>query len=399
MRQISVGCFEPTATILEYVTDVVGSGRLSYGPYSKALEEEFAYIHDSRYGVLSASGTDSLRAALHALKIRYGWVDGSEVIVPATTFVATINIVWQLGLKPVLVDVENDHFCIDVQMVQQAITTDTVAIIPVNLLGQPANLSDLEYISEVYDLSVVEDSCETMFVRHMGEPVGTWSDIGVFSFYMAHLITAGVGGIAITQDQDLAEEMRSLVNHGRVPVYTSIDDDDGLTGDALEKMIRSRYEFISPGYSSRITELQAAVALPQLLNYEDMLARRYAIASRLTAGLGRHAHRLQLPAEREQGEHAYMMYALRLLDGVDKWPLMLHLEKNGIETRELLPIVNQPMYAGLVQQAEEEYNNLAVSKDLIKTAFYIGCHQGMTDADADYVCEVVDDFFRYDFFR
>jgi len=346
------------------------------------------------YAVLSASGTDSLRVALHALKLRYGWPDGSEVIVPATTFVATINVVWQLGLMPVLVDVEDDHFCIDVQEVQRAITADTVAVIPVNLLGQAANLSDLEYISEVYDLSVVEDSCEAMFVRHMGDPVGCWSDIAAFSLYMAHLITAGVGGISITRDKDLADEMRSLVNHGRKPVYISIDDDDGLEDEALEEMIRARYAFIEPGYSSRITELQAAIALPQLRDYEDMLARRYAVASRLTAGLRQHVGSLQLPAEREQGEHAYMMYAIRMRDGVDKWPLMLHLEKNGIETRELLPIVNQSMYMGLVQQAEREYSDLPVSWDLIRTGFYIGCHQGMSDADADYVCEVIDEFFQ-----
>jgi len=393
-REVGVGFFESTPEMVSNLTSVLRSGRISYGPYSKALEKQFAALHDSDYGVLSASGTDSLRVALHALMIVHDWQPGSEVIVPATTFVATINVVSQLGLAPVLVDVEPDYYCMDVKAAANAVNRDTVAILPVNLLGQAADLYWLQEIAFDNNLCMVEDSCEAMFVNHDGASVGTWGDVGAFSFYMAHLITAGVGGISITSDEELADIMRSLVNHGRSPVYTSIDDDDGLTGDELVEMIRKRYAFIHPGYSSRITELQAAIALPQIHNYPDMMARRYAVASRLTAGLSKHARRLQLPAEREAGEHAYMMYGLKTLKGESKWPLMKHLEENGIETREMLPIVNQRMYAPLVATAIKRGENLDVSKDLIKTGFYIGCHQGMSDEDVDYVCEVVDDFYR-----
>jgi dTDP-4-amino-4,6-dideoxygalactose transaminase len=392
-REVSVGYFEPTPEMEMNLAKVMRSGRVSYGPFSKALEKEFSELHLAEFGVLSASGTDSLKVALHALKIREGWNDGDEVIVPATTFVATINVVEQLGLEPVLVDVEEDFYCIDPWRARKAITAKTRCILPVNLLGQAANLYWIEEIAMDNALCIVEDSCEAMFVSHSDWPVGSWGDVGAFSFYMAHLITAGVGGISITSDDDLAEIMRSLVNHGRSPVYISIDDDDGLEGDDLVEMIKQRYAFVHPGYSSRITELQAAIALPQLRNYQDMMARRYAVASRLTAGLSKHAGSLQLPAEREQGQHAYMMYGIKMKDGVSKWPLMKYLEENGIETRELLPIVNQRMYVDLVSEARKRDNILDVSKDLIETGFYIGSHQGMTDDDADYVCEVVDEFF------
>lgn len=394
MRNIPVGYFETTSQMEAAVSGVLASGRISYGPLCQELEERFAFMHDCDYAVLSASGTDSLRATLHARKIIEGWESGAEVIVPATTFVATINAVSQINLKPVLVDVEDDHFCIDPESTMAAVSDRTVAIIPVNLLGQPADLQAIDWIAYDNDLDVVEDSCEAMFVNHRGAPVGSWGIASAFSFYMAHLVTAGVGGVTTTNNKRTATLVRSLVNHGRDPIYTSMDDDDNVDEEMLKKIIQRRYAFIYPGYSSRMTELQAALALPQLDEWEDMLARRQAVASRLAAGLSRHSERLQLPSERERGEHAFMMYGLRMRDGEDKWPLMLYLEQRGIETREMLPIVNQKMYSRLVHEAMMRGEKLPVSTDLINTAFYIGCHQGMSDSDADYVCEVVDGFFK-----
>lgn len=394
VRSIPVGYFETTRSMHDLVRRVLDTGRISYGPLCEELEGEFALLHDCDYAVLSASGTDSLRATLHARKIIEGWEDGAEVIVPATTFVATINIVDQINLKPVLVDVEEDHFCIDPESALAAINDKTVAIIPVNLLGQPANLQAIDWIAYDNDIDVIEDSCEAMFVTHRGAPVGSWGIAAAFSFYVAHLITAGVGGVTTTNDEQTATLVRSLINHGRDPIYTSIDDDDNVDEKTLRDIIKRRYSFMYPGYSSRMTELQAALALPQLHDWEDMLARRQAVASKLAAGLSRHSERLQLPSEREAGEHAFMMYGLRMRDGEDKWPLMLWLEQRGIETREMLPIVNQKMYSKMVYESMTRGEKLLVSRDLIDTAFYIGCHQGMSDSDADYVCEVVDDFFR-----
>jgi len=391
-RSVPVGYFEPTEVMVEEIANVVASGRISYGPQSRMLEKEIAKIHDVEYGVLSSSGTDSLRAALHAMMIKHDWKFGDEVIVPATTFVASVNVIEQVGLVPVLVDVEQDMYCIDPDSVYKALTSDTVAIMPVNLLGQPADLDAIYMIAFNEELAILEDSCEAMFVRHHGIPVGAWGDVGVFSFYMAHLITAGVGGIAVTDDKFLAATMRSLLNHGRSSEYISIDDDDNLVDEELAKVIRRRYAFKYQGYSSRITEMQAAMARMQLRDWEDMIARRQAVASVLTAGLCKHAGKLQLPVEREAGEHAYMMYGILVKDG-SKWPLMMYLESHGVETREMLPIINQKVYELLVAESAKRGIGLSVSKKIIDGGFYIGCHQGMSDDDAEYVCHVVDDFF------
>ena len=226
----------------------------------KELERSMAGMHRCRYGILSASGTDSLRAALHAMKIIHGWEDGDEVITAATTFVATVNIILQVNLKPVLVDVIPDHYTMDCSALRDAVTDRTRAIIPVNLLGQAADLMCITAFALDRDIKIIEDSCEAMFAEHNGAPVGSWGDIGCYSFYMAHLLTAGVGGIAITNNKEYADVVRSLINHGRDTIYISIDDDDGISDEDLEIMTSRRFHFIHPGYSSRMTELQAALA-------------------------------------------------------------------------------------------------------------------------------------------
>lgn len=394
-REVSVGYFETTDEMRQLVQQVLDSGRISYGPLCKQLEEEFAAIHQSPYAIVSASGTDALRAGLHALKIFHDWPNGAEVIVPATTFVATINVVTQVGLTPVFVDVDEHYYCMDERMIESRITPNTVAVFPVNLLGQPANLSAIDQIAWDNNLVMIEDSAEAMFVYHEGAPVGSWGQVAGFSFYMAHLITAGVGGITTTTEEGVAEIIRSLLNHGREPIYISIDDDDGLTGGKLAEMVTKRFKFLYPGYSSRMTELQAAIALPQLWHYEEMLASRRAVASKLTAGLSKHSSRLQLPAEREQGEHSYMMYGIKMATGESKMPLVMHLEEHGIETRDILPLLKQPVFRDWWHGGVMDPGRfLPVSADLVKTGFYIGSHQGMTDDDVEYVCKVVDDFFK-----
>lgn len=386
-REIEVGFYMPDFKTLRLTNEAINTGRISYGPMCKNLESKIAALHSAAYGVVSASGTDSLRAALHAMKIINGWQDGDEVITAATTFVATVNIILQVGLKPVLVDVIGDHWTMNPYELEAKITDRTKAIIPVNLLGQAAPLWNILDIAQEYDLRVIEDSCEAMFVKHHNRPVGSWGDIGCFSFYMAHLVTAGVGGIAITDDHELEDVMRSLLNHGRDSIYMSIDDDDGLVGGDLYEVVGRRFRFVNPGYSSRMTELQAAIALPQVDDWSWMLGKRNWVASALTERLSKHKKHLRLPYAMKDNEHSWMMYAIAVEDG-NKWPLVQHLEDNGVQTRDLLPILNQPVYRGLFNA--EEY---PVSNWLLGAGFYIGCHQGMDADDVDYIGELVDYYY------
>jgi len=384
MKKVTVGTFTATERMRELVNEVLNTGRISYGPMSREFERKFASIHESQFGILSNSGTSSLLVALQAMKELYGWRDGTEVIVPSVTFVATINIVLHCRMKPVIVDVEPDCYGMDPGLLHRAITDQTKAIIPVHLFGMPCDMTAISEIADLYSLRIIEDSCESMFVRHAGRI--SWGDIGCFSTYVAHLITTGVGGISTTDNEDLAIRMRSLVNHGRDKVYISIDDDDNLSEARLKEVIGKRLRFGSVGHSFRITELEAALGLAQLETWQEMIRKRQGNAQYLTVKLSAYPQ-LQLPTIRDNTGHAFMMYPIVVREG-GKWGLVHHLEANGIETRDMLPVTNQPVYQDWLN--EDDY---PVAKWINQGGLYLGCHQDLTVEDLDWIIYQVDRFY------
>lgn len=387
MNHIGVGTFTATDAMRRLVAQVLDTGRISYGPLCRQFEQQFATIHESRYAVLSNSGTSSLHVALQALKELDGWQDGDEVIVPAVTFVATINVILHNNLTPVLVDVEPDYYGMRPSAVLAAVTSRTRAIMPVHLFGQPCNMTALIAIARANKLRVIEDSCECMFVGHAGRKAGAWGDIGCYSTYVAHLLTTGVGGLSVTNDPILAAKMRSLVNHGRDGIYISIDDGRGQTGKALDEVISRRFRFEAQGHSFRITELEAALGLPQLETWPAMIDQRQQNAQYLTEALADLTDVLQLPAIRPRTEHAFMMFPL-VLRHEPKAAICAYLEERGIETREMLPLTNQPVYAGWVDEAR-----YPVAQWINQSGFYVGCHQDLTLADLDQIIAGVRGYF------
>jgi dTDP-4-amino-4,6-dideoxygalactose transaminase len=385
---IGVGAFHVTRKMRALVNEVLDTERISYGPMSQQLEWDFANLHECYYAVLSNSGTSSLQVALQALKELHGWRDGDEVIVPALTFVATVNVVLHNRLTPVLVDVDPLWYGISPSGIQDAITPRTRAILPVHTFGQPAQMTRIMEIARRHNLSVVEDSCECMFVGEgVGyQRVGSFGDVGCFSTYVAHLLTTGVGGIATTNNPELAALMRSLVNHGRDGIYISIDDDDA-SGDRLREIVSRRFRFERIGHSFRITELETALALGQLDGWHEMIAKRNENAAYLTRRL-RHINAIQLPAIRPDAQHAFMMYPIVLYER-DKRGLVEHLEANGVETREMLPLTNQPCYRGMFR--EDDY---PVAQWINQSGFYVGCHEHLTTDELDYIAAIIGDYFE-----
>ena len=381
--RVTVGDFIVTRDMKSAVTGVMHTGRISYGPRSKAFEHQFGQLHNSLFTILSNSGTSSLQVALQAMKQIHGWADGDEVIIPATTFVATMNIVLHNNMTPVLVDVEPDYYGIDAGLIPPAITDRTRAIIPVHTFGQPADMKSIKLIADHHELKIIEDSCECMFATNNGQPVGSIGDIGCFSTYVAHIITTGVGGLATTSNPEYAALMRSLVNHGRDIIYTNIDDDEQVT----EEIISRRFQFNSIGHSFRITELEAALGLAQLKNWTENIAARQHNADLLTQGLRPYQKWLQLPRTRRDASHSYMMYPI-VARNTEKQGLVTYLETNGIETRDMLPLINQPAYDGLIDQTM-----YPVASWLLKGGFYIGCHPGVSEGDVEYVVHKIRDYY------
>lgn len=384
MRNITLADWKVSDKQRELVNKVLDEGRLTYGPMHKKFEEKFAKMHNRKYAILTNSGTSALQVSLHYLKDEYGWEDQDEVLVPSVTFVATVNVVLQNNLKPVLVDVNPNYFDIDVNKIEQAITDKTRAIIPVPLLGHPCEMDKIVEIADKYNLRIVEDACETMFVSENGHPVGSRGDIGCFSSYLAHIISTGVGGFITTNDKKAHDDMRSMIWHGRDNVYLNIDDNK----KDKKELIKGRFRFNRIGYSYRVTELEAALGIGELEKAEDIIVSRQGNATYLIDKLRGLKDFMQLPEVREDSEHAWMFLPL-IIYGNDRDDFMLYLEERGVQTRTIMPLTNQPVYKNLFN--EDDY---PVAKYINNHGVLLGVHQYLEVEDLDYLVDVIRKYFK-----
>jgi len=244
---------EPSITQKEisYVTDAVKSGWVSsLGYYIFEFEKKFAEFIGTKYALTTSNGTTALHLTLASLGIK----EGDEVIIPDLTFVATANAVAYTGAKPIIVDVEEDIWCIDPDSIRKSITPKTKAIIPVHLYGHSADMDEIIKISNEYGLHVIEDAAEAHGAEYKGKKVGSLGKCGVFSFYGNKIITTGEGGMITTDDEKLYERAKFLRDH------------------AMNK--EKRYWHSEIGFNYRITNLQAALGLAQLERIEEFLDKR-----------------------------------------------------------------------------------------------------------------------------
>lgn len=380
VNKVTLGTFKATPKMYTLVNQVLDTGRLSYGPLCGEFEARFALQHECKYGILANSGTSALQAALQAMKELYGWQDGDEVIVPALTFVATVNIVYHCGLQPVLADICPDDYSINPFEVELKVTDRTRCIIPVHPFGQPARMKEICTLGHLYSLKVIEDACEAMFVACDGKSVGAWGDAAAFSMYVAHLITTGIGGLITTSDEDLGLRIRSLVNHG-------IDVQGLPTAAHYDPTHLGRiFRFTARGHSFRVSELEAAIGLPQLDDWWQMIDKRQENAAYLSGGLYSLNDHLQLPTVRDNADHAFMVYPI-VMRHEPKTDIMRHLAEHGIEVRDMLPLTTQPCY-------DFDPEDYPVANWVNQNGFYCGVHQDLDKSNLDYLLEVIHGYFK-----
>lgn len=388
MKTVTMADWKATRFQKKLIKKVLKSGRLTYGPVTRQLEEEFAAIHGRKYALFTNSGTSALKIVLHAFKDKYGWKDGDEVIIPSTTFVATMNVALMNNLKPVLVDV-NDYANIDHKQIEAAITKKTKAIIPVHLLGLPADMPKIMKIAKKHKLKVIEDSCETMFVNDCGgKPVGSRGDAACFSSYLAHLMVTGVGGFITTNDKEMATIMRSMMFHGRDESYLNIDDNN-KSGKDFTEMVKKRFFFDRHGYSDRATELEAALGVGDLRNWREMIKKRQDNARYLYKALAHPS--ISFPFKEEDiDNHAFMFFPMFTRNRDD---LIQHLESSGIHTRTMMPLTNQPVVRRALKDRWLE-NKFPKSKLVNKKGLLLGCHQYLTKKDLDHIVNTIKEFYN-----
>ncbi|MEW6181619.1 MAG: LegC family aminotransferase [Bacillota bacterium] len=309
----------------EYVMRALDSGYVSsVGPLITEFEERFRAYTGARHAVATVNGTSAIHLALRLL----GVGPGDEVIVPALTFISTVNPVVYVGATPVVVDVDPRTWNIDVSGLERAITTRTRAVILVHLYGNPVDMTGVMKVARRHGLRVIEDAAEALGATFEGCHVGTFGDVGVFSFNGNKVITTGGGGMLVTGDPGIAERARLLVNQGRAA---------GII----------EYEHREIGYNYRLTNLQAALGLAQLERLPEFLA-----AKRLNAAVYRELLRGQPGLERQHevkdAESNWWLFSV-LIDperfGEGRISTAERLRASGVQVRPLfMPIHRQPPY-------------------------------------------------------
>jgi len=280
----------------ELVMEVLDSRNLCAidGPKAAEFEERFAEAVGTEYAVATNTGTSALHVALAAA----GVGPGDEVIVPAYTFIASATSVLHNNAIPVFCDILPDTFCMDPEDVRKRITKNTKALMPVHLFGHPAEMDEILEVAEEHDLAVVEDCAQAHAAEYRGKKVGSLGDLGCFSFQQSKNMTAGEGGIVVTDDEELADACRKLRHHGEV----------------FGPSAKRTYESFVLGYNFRMTELTAAVLLAQLEMLDTFTERRIRNAERLVKELAAFDW-IRPPTRRAYAKHVYHVFVLRIDEG------------------------------------------------------------------------------------
>jgi len=276
------------------VVEALCSGWLTTGPRVGEFEKAFASWCGAREGVAVNSGTAALHAAMRAIAIE----PGDEVIVPAITFAASANAALYEGGVPVFADVEVDTMLMDPKSVASKITPKTRAIVAVDYAGQPADYDALRALAQRRNIALIADSCHSPGATYKGRHAGTLADISCFSFHPVKHLTTCEGGMALTEDSDMAAHMRRFRNHG-------IDSDHR----SREKSGTFTYDMRELGYNYRLPDVQCALGLAQLARLKDWVAARQHLAAlydRAFAGMAS-IRPLKTHSDRTHARHIYVV--------------------------------------------------------------------------------------------
>ena len=356
------------------VVNVLKSDYITQGPRINEFEEGLAEYCDSRFAVCFNSGTSALHAAYYAL----GLSEGDEVITSPITFVATSNAALYLNAVPVFTDVEKCTGNMDVSLVEEKITSKTKLIVPVHYSGNPVNLKSLREIAEDHKLLMVEDAAHALGACYEGKPVGNsnYSELSVFSFHPVKHITTGEGGVVLTDNQDYRDKLVMFRSHGITKNnFTGESDGDWY------------YEMQFLGYNYRITDIQAALGLSQLLKLPQFVKRRQCIAETYDKAFKDNEYFKTIPKGGE-GVSSYHLYPILIND--EYWDRKreifsnLRLEGLGVQVH-YIPVYLQPYYQKLGYQR----GSCPVAEDFYRCEISIPMYPALSDSDVDYVISKV----------
>jgi dTDP-4-amino-4,6-dideoxygalactose transaminase len=371
MKRVPLVRLELGEPEVEAVARVIRSGWIIQGPEVAAFEQEFAAAVGAPHAVAVSSGTAALELALRAL----GVSSGDEVVTVSHSFIATVNAIVAVGARPVLVDVEADTFGMDPRRLRAALGSKTKAILCVHQLGIPCDLAGI--LEAAGDVPVIEDAAcavgSELAWRGRRERIGRpHGRVACFSFHPRKVLTTGDGGMLTTADAQLAERLRSLRQHASSTPADARRDGNSVVFE----------EYLEPAFNVRMTDLQAALARPQLRRLDAILRAREDVAARYAEALAR-SPVLEAPRPRAGVRWNWQSYPARLRDGcgvAQKDAMQLLLDR-GVATRRGVGNAHQePAYAGTSRWSSGP-GGLALSEQLRDTTILLPIFQGMSDEE------------------
>lgn len=345
----------------QYLQECIDTGWVSsIGPFVQRFESDFASFCQRPHGVSLNSGTAAVHLAMRVLDVG----PGDEVILPPLTFASVANCILYQGATPVFVDCRTDNWNIDPEQIESAITERTKAIVPVHLYGLPCEMDRIMQIATAHNIPIVEDCAEAHGAIFDGKSVGSFGEVGCYSFYGNKIITTGEGGMCVTADEELDRRMRVLRDHG------------------MNKS--KRYWHDEVGYNYRMTNLQAAVGCAQLERIEEFLAKKQWIAEQYSQRFQK--SELILPPELPNATNVYWLYTVLLPEGMDEEQrdnLIASLGDQGIDTRPFF-------YALHTMPPYEQYSrSLPNSESIAERGITLPSFHTMTESEIDRVSDAL----------
>lgn len=345
---------------IEAVIKAMKDGWITQGKKVEEFEGMFADYCGAKYGIATSSGTTAIHIALASIGVQ----NSDQVITTPLSCVSTANPILYLHAKPVFTDVDPVTLNVNPSIIKEVITEKTKAILPVHMFGHPVDMNPIMETAEKHGIQVVEDAAHALGAKYKGRKTGSVGHIACFSFYGDKIITTAEGGIALTNDEELAEKMRMLRSHG---------------------MSKNR-KFYHPilGYNYKMSDVHAAIGIAQMRKLDRYVHQRRKNVEFLNKQLG--DLDVKLPTELYYAFNVYYVYHVILKERKQKEKAIQYLENQGIETRPLLSFIpTQPPY----QHLGYKTNEYPVARKAHQTGFYISNSPQLTQTELEYMASTL----------
>ena len=357
---------------IEAVSHVVKSGWLSMGKITQEFENQLSNFLGSKYCFAVSNGT----AALHIANVALGIGYRDEVICPSFTFVAGANSITYTGASPIFADIEStSNFCISPSDIEKKITDRTKAIQVMHYAGYPCNLESIMKIATKYNLFVIEDAAHSIGTIYNGKKIGTFGDIGCFSFFSNKNLSVGEGGLVVTNNSSIADKIKLLRSHGMTT----------LTWDRLQGHAFS-YDVVNKGYNYRTNEISSAIGLIQLKKLVEKNKKRETLVEYYKQLLFNCSF-IHIPFMKYAGKSSFHIFPVLLEHDINRDQFMLYLKKHGIQTSIHYPPIHK-------FSAYKQYKNdtLPITDEIGKKEVTLPLYPDMKLSDIDYIVQTINTF-------